>query len=248
MNGKPIRGVGCGSFVLPSDLPDGDYTLVLRELPLSAVHPAMVPTPAVRPIKVHSTPNDIHQKNIVLLGRSFAPGDTVHGYAELSLQDQPVAGAEVEAIATADGVLFDSIQGQPKTGPDGRVNLQFTLPRQLDRGDVRLQVTFKSTWPGGGSGDRHGPRAGRGPAGEGRVLPRRGRSRRRRRAASTSAPPRPTASPWTSGARSPTAADHRQGRDAHRHGRGREPGPRIVHLHAGDRYARLAEARCAAAN
>ena len=40
---------------------------------------------------------------------------------------------------------FDSIQAQPKTGPDGKVNLQFTLPRLLDRGDVRLQVTFKST-------------------------------------------------------------------------------------------------------
>ena len=91
VNGKPIRGVGCGSFVLPSDLPDGDYSLVLRELPLSPVQPAMVPTPTVRSIKVQSTPNDIHKKNIVLLGRSFAPGDTVRGYAEFTLQGQPVA-------------------------------------------------------------------------------------------------------------------------------------------------------------
>ena len=56
-----------------------------------------------------------------------------------------MAGAEVQAIATADGVRFDSIQAQPKTGPDGKVNLRFTLPRGLDRGDVRLKVTFEST-------------------------------------------------------------------------------------------------------
>ena len=60
-------------------------------IPLSPVQPAMVPTPTVRSIKVQSTPNDIHKKNIVLLGRSFAPGDTVRGYAELTLQGQPVA-------------------------------------------------------------------------------------------------------------------------------------------------------------
>ena len=71
-------------------------------------------------------------------------GDTVDAWAELMFHGNPVAGAQVEAIATADNVLFYGIQLQQATGPDGRVNLRFTLPKELERGDVRLKVTFKA--------------------------------------------------------------------------------------------------------
>ena len=40
-DGQPVRGVGCGEFVLPPDLADGDYTLVLRE----QAHPGARPPP-----------------------------------------------------------------------------------------------------------------------------------------------------------------------------------------------------------
>lgn len=145
VNGRPIRGVGCGALPLPENLPDGDYTLVLRELPHPAGYQPAVPAPVARPIKVQSRPADIYQKHLGLSAAAFAAGDVVNGWAELKLQDQPVAGAEVQAIATVDDVLLDAIQTQPTTGPDGRVKLRFTLPRQLERGDVRLQVMFKKT-------------------------------------------------------------------------------------------------------
>jgi hypothetical protein len=142
VGGKPVRGVGCGAFPLPGDLADGDYTLVLREQPHPAGYPPAIPEPVVRPVKIRSTPADLYEKRTWFSAASYAAGETVTGCAELLFQGKPVAGAAVEAVATADNVAFGSIQIQPTTGRDGRVELQFTLPPHLERGDVRLQVRF----------------------------------------------------------------------------------------------------------
>jgi hypothetical protein len=144
VNGKPVRGVGCGAFLLPPDLADGDYSLVLRELPHPAGYPPAIPVPVVRPIKVRSSPMDHYEKRTWFSAASYAAGETVNGCAELLFQGKPVAGASVDAVATADNLAYHAIQIQPQTGRDGRVELQFTLPPQLERGDVRLQVTFRT--------------------------------------------------------------------------------------------------------
>ena len=47
-DGQPVRGVGCGEFVLPTNLPDDDYTLVLREQDHPGGFPAAVPVPVTR--------------------------------------------------------------------------------------------------------------------------------------------------------------------------------------------------------
>jgi anti-sigma factor RsiW len=143
-DGKPVRGVGCGALPLPADLPEGDYSLVLRERPHPAGYPPAVPVPVVRPIKVRSGAVEEYQKLTGFAAASYAPGDTVEAWAALKFQQQPVAKAEVHAIATADDLVFDEVQVQPTTDNEGRVNLRFTLPQHLNRGDVRLKVTFKT--------------------------------------------------------------------------------------------------------
>src|SRR5262249_14594252 len=51
-DGKPIRGVGAGAMVLPANLDDGDYTLVLQEHQHPAGYPPVIPFPVTRPITV----------------------------------------------------------------------------------------------------------------------------------------------------------------------------------------------------
>jgi len=143
---KPIRGVGTGAFLLPSDLDEGDYTLVLHELPHPAGYPPAVPFPVVRPIKVQSGPTDVYQKVVRFAGAGYRPGEMVEGWAELRFEDQPVAGATVQLVGIADGSPLEVAVLQPATGSDGRVRFRFTLPRELERGDVRLKATFHARY------------------------------------------------------------------------------------------------------
>jgi len=140
--GKPVRGVGCGDIPLPPDLADGDYTLILTELPLPGGYPPAVPLPVARTVKVHAGAVDEYQKRTGFTAASYTPGTMVNGWAELLSQGRPVGGAAVDAIAVADGVSIPLTQPRSTTGPDGRVDFSFVLPPQLNRGDVQAQVTF----------------------------------------------------------------------------------------------------------
>ena len=145
-DGKPIRGIGTGEFLIPPTVPDGDYKLVLTELPHPAGYPPTVPVPVERPLKVRAGVFETYRKEIGYLGRaSYTAGETVQAWAELKLQNMPVPGAEVkEVIVEADNQRVEVAVPPTRTGPDGRAHLQFELPPQLDRGDVRLKVTFKT--------------------------------------------------------------------------------------------------------
>lgn len=143
VNGKPVRGVGCGAISLPATLADGDYVLRLSERYRPGSTPT-IPVPVVRPIKVRSGIADEFRKQTGFTAASYRPGDMVEAWAELYFRGQPVGNAEVYAVATADDVTFESIQVEPVSGPNGRVNLRFRLPADLERGDVRLKVAFKA--------------------------------------------------------------------------------------------------------
>ena len=144
-DGKPLRGVGAGAIALPPDATDGDYTLVLRELPHAAGYAPAVPFPVTRALKVRSAATEVYHKRTTFLGAaSYSAGDTVEAEAELKLRDKPEAGVEVQAVATADDQSIDVFAEQPTTGPDGKAHLRFKLPAALERGDVRLKVTFKT--------------------------------------------------------------------------------------------------------
>lgn len=147
-DGQPVRGVGCGEFVLPPDLADGDYTLILREQQHPGGFPATVPLPVTRPIKVRAGAAEQYRKEIGFERSSFAPAETVGAWAELKFQDKPVANAAVTGVAVeADGTPLEGVQATKETDAKGRVQVRFTLPEELLNGDVRLKVTFRT--PGG---------------------------------------------------------------------------------------------------
>lgn len=144
-DGKPIRGVGCGVFFLPPDLPDGDYTLQLREIPHPGGYPVAVPFmfPITRSIEVRSRPAEAYAKHIGFAAASYSAGETVEAWAEVKLHDQPVPGVEASVVVLADNKPVKAIYA-PETGRTGRTNIRFTLPDDLNQGDVRLKVTFKT--------------------------------------------------------------------------------------------------------
>ncbi len=144
-DGKPLRGVGTGEFEIPAESPDGDYTLVMHERPHPAGNPLAVPFPVTRKIKVQSHAIDSYFKQTGYAAASYSAGNTVSAWAELKFQDKPVAGAEVAAVAVADGQTLNITNIQPaQTDPNGRVQLRFALPSALEQGDVRLKVTFRT--------------------------------------------------------------------------------------------------------
>lgn len=143
-DGLPVRGVGCGEFVLPPDLEDGDYTLVLREQQHPGGFPATVPLPVTRPVKVRAGAAEHYRKELNFTRASFAPGDSVEATVEVRHQDRPAAGVQVAAVAAeADGLLLD-VAAAKETDDAGRARVRFTLPDELLKGDVRLKVTFRT--------------------------------------------------------------------------------------------------------
>ena len=144
-DGQPVRGVGCGEFVLPPDIADGEYTLVLRELQHPGGAVATLPLPVTRTVKVIAGAADHYAKLIGFTSASYVPGDTVEAWAELKFQDKPVQGADVVAVAVeADRVLVPLTEVAPKTDAAGRAKVRFVLPPDVLDGDVRLKVTFRA--------------------------------------------------------------------------------------------------------
>ncbi|HEY3787299.1 MAG TPA: zf-HC2 domain-containing protein, partial [Urbifossiella sp.] len=156
-NGKPIRGVGCGAFVLPANLADGEYTLTLTELPGPGGTPTAITFPVNRTIKVRSGAPERFAKKITFSAPSYAPGpgQKATAFAELKLGDKPVAGAKVNAVIIADDRPVDIVTYMPlaigkdgKTTPitdkDGRCRIEFPMPllANLPRGNVKLMVSF----------------------------------------------------------------------------------------------------------
>ncbi|MBX9625767.1 MAG: hypothetical protein K2X82_18350, partial [Gemmataceae bacterium] len=154
-DGQPVRGVGCGAFTLPTaDLPDGDYTLSVSELPGRGGVPPAMTRPATRTVKVRAGGPERFTKRITFDKASFAAGEVVEGTVTVRLGDEPVAGAELKAVATADGeppplVRLMAVDPGPNTRPNqtdaaGKVRFRFQVPRGLARADVRLLVTVKA--------------------------------------------------------------------------------------------------------
>lgn len=142
-DGLPLRGVGCEAFVLPPDLAEGEYTLVLHELPGPAGLPPAITAPVTRTIKVRSGAPEKFQKRVGFSAASYSAGATVEVWCEIKQQDKPVAGAGVSAaIRAADQPVRVEQIFPVATGDDGRVTARFTLPQNVFTDDVWLTVTF----------------------------------------------------------------------------------------------------------
>ncbi|HUR54447.1 MAG TPA: zf-HC2 domain-containing protein, partial [Gemmataceae bacterium] len=102
-DGKPVRGVGCGSFALPANLPDGDYVLTLTEKAHPAGYARTIGEPVKRTVRVRAGAIEQYQKKIEFAATAYSPGDTVEAWAELKQNDKPVKDVAVEAFVVANG-------------------------------------------------------------------------------------------------------------------------------------------------
>lgn len=148
-DGQPLRGVGCGALILPPDLPEGDYVLEAAELDHPAGYGAHSVLPARCAIRVARGPQEQLAKQLHFLAASFMPGSWVEARAEAKLQNCPASRISVEAQAWADGRRLPVVEMLPHghTDEQGCVYLRFRLPdeSELSRGDVRLQVVFRTS-------------------------------------------------------------------------------------------------------
>ncbi|MBA2225573.1 zf-HC2 domain-containing protein [Thermogemmata fonticola] len=144
-DGQPLRGVGCGAFVLPLDLPEGEYVLEVSEQKHPAGYGPQAVLPARCTVRIERGPMEQLAKRLDFLAPTFRPGTWVEAQALAHFRGQPAAKWKVEADATVDGHSV-SVELTPHghTDEQGLVRLRFPLPpeERLPRGDVRLQVIF----------------------------------------------------------------------------------------------------------
>ncbi|MBA4186894.1 MAG: hypothetical protein C0467_02630 [Planctomycetaceae bacterium] len=142
---NPVRGVGAGEFSLPMRAPEGEYTLIMRELPNPSGNPSVIPFPVTRTIRVESGTPEVFNKRITFGAASYVAGDTVEAWVEMKHKDQPVVGAQVlSAIAVIDNQVLEVVDLQPRPTDDkGRTSFQFVLPAAIAQGDARLKVVVR---------------------------------------------------------------------------------------------------------
>lgn len=140
-DGQPIRGVGVGEVHLPADLPEGDYLLTLTEVPGRGGRNAAMTAPVTRTVRVETGATGQFQKTITF---DAAVGQKTTATVQVKSGGNPVAGANVAAVATADGastVIVKVLDAKTNAAGKARVELTLPGPAAMPRGDVRLRVT-----------------------------------------------------------------------------------------------------------
>lgn len=134
-DGRPIRGIGCGDWVIPSTANGGEYTLVVRE------QNGRFPESRRRFIVNRYQPARI-DKVLEWSRKSYGPGDVVIANCKATrAEGGALAGAPVTATAAIDGVEVP-VEPVPVTDSAGRVAVRLTLPRAIERGAASLNVVF----------------------------------------------------------------------------------------------------------
>lgn len=132
MEGLTTRGVGNGSFALPSTTPGGPYTIIAKSL--DGFFPDEKRTFDVR---VYRVPR--FKKKLELGARSYGPSETVTAECiVMRAEGGPVAGADAEITATVDGETIHRQSAQ--TSVSGRLAIEFSLPDDISTGDASLSV------------------------------------------------------------------------------------------------------------
>ena len=155
--GKPVRGIGVGSFLLPANLPEGEYTLTLTELLGTGGAAPVMAYPVTKSIQVRSGAPEKFAKELTFTSPTYKTGDTVTAIAELKLGDKPVVGAKGLITLASDGLKLLPIvtpvpqakkpDGNPMesaglTDAMGRFKISFRMPA-LKRNDLKLMVIFE---------------------------------------------------------------------------------------------------------
>jgi len=143
-----LRGIGAGEFILPENLPNGTYQLQVEEL--NRRFPIEKRKVTVARYRA-PTLNKVFQK---FDKESYGPGESVTAHVKVSrvADGEPLANHAVTAFVTVDRRLY-KVNGEPACGHDdgeipfrtsatGEVSITFKLPREIAKGDARLDVFF----------------------------------------------------------------------------------------------------------
>jgi hypothetical protein len=131
---KPVRGVGAGDLPLPDDL-GGEYVLSVEDMNGRFARQE-------RRFLVNRYQKHVLIKELDFNRTTFGPGDEVQALCKAKSASGPVKNARVDAVATVDGEPV----GKPialQTDDLGTVTIRFTLPKQIEKGQASLAVTFK---------------------------------------------------------------------------------------------------------
>src|SRR5262249_44537899 len=135
-DGKVVRGVGAGEWVIPPGLRGGEYTLTVSEV--NDRFPA-----ERRKFLVNQYQAPRLNKDLEFTRKSYGPGDGVVAFAKAARVEGGAAVANQPVVATAhvDGQACE-VPGVLRTDPTGAVTVRFKVPPHINRGDGSLAVQF----------------------------------------------------------------------------------------------------------
>ncbi len=134
-DGKPIRGIASSAFLLPVDLPGGEYTLNAFEVPTRTGE--TISADAGKPLAVRKfvinqyTPETLLKK-LEWDGKSYGPGDVVQARLEVKDQGRAVKATLSALTVTADGKAVALDVPVTATDDAGIANFKFTLPKGVE--------------------------------------------------------------------------------------------------------------------
>ncbi len=141
-DGKPLKGVGSGSFLIDPTAPGGEYILTLKD------QTGRFPD-QVRKFIVNRYQKSNINKELDFNRRSYGPGDDVVANCKaVSADGKPLSSKPVLASINLDGVQL-GVDGNPnpdqvrfQTDTLGRVALKFRLPAVIQKGQASISVVF----------------------------------------------------------------------------------------------------------
>ena len=131
--GATEQGVGNGAFTIPAELAGGEYVLTVRSMDDAFPEEK-------RPFFISRYRLPRLKKELEFARDSYGPGDAVVAdFLARRAEGGPAAGAQLHVTATVDGqTVFEDAKAQ--ADPTGTLQVKFTLPEKIDRGDGQLVV------------------------------------------------------------------------------------------------------------
>jgi hypothetical protein len=141
-DGKPVRGIGAGWYLLPADAPGGEYFLTVSEM--RNRFPAQK-----RNFVVNHYQKPQLDKKLEFGRSSYGAGDEVLARCQaMRASAGPVKDRPVRVTVQIDGKTY-GVDGKETAKPFelqtdelGNVPVKFRLPEKIERGQASLAVTF----------------------------------------------------------------------------------------------------------
>ena len=145
-DGKPIKGIGAGSYHLDGGLPGGEYILTVRE-ELNRFPEQQ------RKFVVNKYQKPRLNKELDFNRKTYGAGDEVQAAVKVtSNDDTPLNGKVLNAAVTVDGKQYDAAGKESNKvisfkleadGKTGKATVRFKLPTAIEKGEANLNLTFQ---------------------------------------------------------------------------------------------------------